>query len=116
MSGAPFKIPPPPEHPLRITFAHAIALVHDTETNAHVYALEEVAGGHALNAAHCVAECQTPGDCECAEVTHLSWQGITDTWLLAREHDALCHRDLEEFCAADANALLQVAIYGTINF
>ena len=116
MSGASFKIPPPPEKQQRITFAWAILEAHDTDKHPHVYALQWAAGGHALDAAHCVEACPSPGDCDCAEITHLSWQAITDTYLLAREHGALCHLDLEDFCADDANMLLQVAIWGSIQF
>lgn len=96
----------------RVTFANAI--IEAYRPTGYIYALELRDGGHGLNAAHCIETCPTPGECECAEITHLDWETISSTWLLAREHGALCHTDLEHFCHDDADKLLQVALWGTL--
>ena len=117
MSGASFKIPPPPAVQKRITFAVALHEAKDTERRPWVYASDPVDHGHGLMVAHCVKDCPEPATCGCEEQTYLDHGTLSTLYVQAVGADALCcGRDIEQWCAQDADTILQIALWGEVVF
>lgn len=96
-----------------LTFASAIDAAHDPERHPWVYATGTTGGGHVLLAAHCVEDCPEPATCDCEEQTHIEQKTLAELYVMAVGADALCcGRAIEDWCAADADLILQIALWG----
>jgi len=101
----------------RITFAAAIHDAHDPERHPWVYATAPVEGGHVLMVAHCRKDCPEPTACGCEEQTRLDWETLSTLYVQAVGADVLCcGRDIENWCAQDADTMLQAALWGELVF
>lgn len=101
----------------RITFAAAIHDAHDPERHPWVYATGTTGGGHVLLVAHCVKDCSEPATCDCEEQTCIEQKTLSTLYVQAVGADALCcGRDIENWCAQDADTILQIALWGEMVF
>lgn len=73
-------------------------------------------GGHGLNVAHCVASCPEPTSCTCEEITHFTPHQLVDAYCIVLEYAQFCCPVLDNFCAQDADLVLQIALYQEIVF
>lgn len=99
----------------RITLAEAIDGSHDTQYAPWVWGLTPVGRG-ALHVQHCLPDCEAPDSpCACLEAQHastLTAASLRTAFLAARTARALCCPDPQNFCAEDADQVLQRALYG----
>ena len=101
----------------RITFATALEDSHDPDQHPWVYALEVTDRGHGLNVAHCIETCTEPATCDCEEQTYLDHETLATLYVQAVGADALCcGRDIEQWCAQDADTILQIALWEALIF
>ena len=98
------------------TFASQCEDLHDVEARPWIYAFQWGDGGHSIDVAHCAEDCKTPGDCACEEVTHLDWETLSSTFLLAREHGVITALHSRDLTPEDVDKLMQACIYGGIVF
>ena len=100
-----------------VSFAAALDGSHDPERHRWIYATSVTDGGHSLLVAHCVKECPEPWDCGCEEQDKLTQPQLAELYIQAVAADALCcGKDIESWCAQDADTILQIALYGEMIF
>lgn len=103
----------------RTTLAEAIDGSHDTQYAPWIWRLTPTHRG-ALLVQHCTPECEVPESaCACFEAQHqiaLVARSLRTAYRQARDAGALCCPEPENFCAEDADQVLQRALYGRLVF
>ncbi|RGE19073.1 hypothetical protein [Leucobacter sp. wl10] len=103
----------------RTSLAEAIDGSHDVQYAPWVWGIECLGRG-ALRVRHCTPDCDDPaGVCPCYRAKHatiLTATRLRAVFTQARGTRALCCPDPDNFCAEDADQILQRALYGELVF
>lgn len=103
----------------RTTLADTIDGSHDTQYAPWVWRLTPTGRG-ALFVQHCTPDCEVPESaCACFEAQQqstLTAGALRTAYRQARDVGALCCPEPENFCAEDADQVLQRALYSQLVF